>query len=326
MELTELIESIDIVDFISQYADLEERNGEYWCLSLFKEEKTPSFSVRRNPPVFYDYSSGLGGNVYSFVRYYHKCGAKRAIEILKNYAGISEDVKRPAKPEAIRSARRFSKPEKHEKPKSGTVLSADCMKQYDEAPDKLELWRREGISQQTLDKFQVRYDPFSNRIVYPIYNLDGKIVNIGGRTLDPQWKEKRQPKYCYFYSWGVMNVLYGLFENLEEIRRKKEVILFEGCKSVLLANTWGVCNTAAVLTSHLNPSRMKLLISLGCRVVFALDKEINIRDDHNIQMLRHFVNVEYLRDTEALLDDKDAPVDKGFEVFQKLYEGRFQYR
>jgi len=123
-----------------------------------------------------------------------------------------------------------------------------------------------------------------------------------------------------------MNVIYGLFENLEEIKRKREVILFEGCKSVLMADTWGVRNTGALLTSHLNPQQMKLLAKLGVRVVFALDKEVRIRDDHNIEKLKQYTNVEYLWDRQDLLDDKDSPVDKGLEVFRQLYEQRLRYR
>ena len=68
---------------------------------------------------------------------------------------------------------------------------------------------------------------------------------------------------------------------------------------------------------------MKLLIKLcvkyGLKVVFALDKEVDIRRDRNIQMLRKFVNVEYLYDRKNLLDEKDSPVDKGAQVFKELY-------
>ena len=57
MELEELISSIDIVDFISQYVELEQKNDEFWGISPFKEEKTPSFSVRREINQWYDFSS-----------------------------------------------------------------------------------------------------------------------------------------------------------------------------------------------------------------------------------------------------------------------------
>ena len=140
------------------------------------------------------------------------------------------------------------------------------------------------------------------------------------------WKEKELRKYTYFSGWGEMNVIYGLVENLDEILKRREIIIFEGCKSVLIADTWGIRNCGALLTSHLNPQQLKLLVKLGVRVVFALDKEVRIRDDHNIDKLRRYVNVEYLWDKKDLLDDKDSPVDKGQEVFQELYGQRLKYR
>lgn len=109
-------------------------------------------------------------------------------------------------------------------------------------------------------------------------------------------------------------------------KKKGEIILFEGCKSVLLADTYGVHNTGAILTSHSNPNQMKLLVSLGCRVVFALDKDVCIRDDHNIKRLKQFVNVEYIWDKEDLLGDKDSPVDRGQDTWKKLYDGRLSWR
>lgn len=76
MELSELIESIDILDYISQYTEFTEKNGEYWALSPLKEENTPSFSVRKETNTFYDFSSGVGGNVLTFVRYHDRLGYK----------------------------------------------------------------------------------------------------------------------------------------------------------------------------------------------------------------------------------------------------------
>ena len=202
----------------------------------------------------------------------------------------------------------------------------NCMEKYEKVAEKLAVWESEGISRASLDKFQVYFDRFSNRLVYPIRNFDGKIVNIGGRTLDPDFKEKKLRKYTYFSNWGEMNVIYGLFENIAEVEKKHEIIIFEGCKSVLIADTWGIHNCGALLTSHLNPQQLKLLAKLGVRVVFALDKDVRIREDHNIAQLKQYVNVEYLWDKDDLLDTKDAPVDKGVEVFKKLYEQRLKYR
>ena len=328
MDAKELMESIDIVEYLSQYVQLEQRGEEWWGLSPFKDEKTPSFSVRPETGRFFDFSSGIGGNALTFTKYYFGCTGREAYERLADYAGLTPDqIEKRRKLSATSVCRQFSELCDAKKAASPTILSPDIMLRYDENPGKLKIWTDEGISPEILRKFEVKYDPFSDAIVYPIRDFDGSIVNIGARTLKPDWKEKGLRKYSYYYKWGgSMNVIYGAHENLDAIRSKKEIILFEGCKSVLKAASFGVENCGALLTSHLNPGQMRLLIRLGCNVTFALDKEVNIRKDHNIAKLLRYANVFYFYDRDGLLDEKDSPADRGVEVFQKLYEGRLRYR
>lgn len=292
-------------------------------LSPFKSEHTPSFSVRRETNSFYCFASGIGGNVLTFTRYYYKCGYKEAIEHLKEYAGVKGEVLPRKKLAIVEVAKRFSPPRKTKKEAKPTVLPDDYMVRYEKNDEKLAEWEREGISRDSLDRFQVFYDSFSDRLVYPIRDPQGRIVNIGGRTLDPEWKEKKLRKYTYFFGWpGGMNILYGLHENMDAIVRKKQIIVFEGAKSVLLADTYGINNAVALLTSHVNKQQLSILIRLGCEVVFALDKDVQIFDDHNVQKLKQYTNISYVNDTIGLLAEKDSPIDKGISVFKTLYEER----
>lgn len=326
MELNELLNSVDIVKYISQFVDLEQKGNEWWGLSCFKEEKTPSFSVRQEPPVFYDYSSGIGGNLYTFVRKYFNCSGRRAVEIIKEYAGYDGEIQvRSSILEATTYCKRFLPKQKTEKSSTGTILSDNYMDRYEARDDKLAIWEREGIPRATLDKFQVRYDAFSDRLVYPIRNLSGQIVNVSGRTLDPDYKEKKLRKYTYFFKWGTLDVLFGLFENKKAAIKQQEIIVFEGCKSVMLADSWGIHNTCCLLTSHLNPRQMMMLIQLGCRVVFALDKDVNVRKDENIRKLKDYLDVYIITDRNNLLDEKDSPVDKGQEIFRQLYDKKVKF-
>ena len=119
-----------------------------------------------------------------------------------------------------------------------------------------------------------------------------------------------------------MDLIYGLSENMADISDKKEIILFEGCKSVMLAATYGIKNTGAILTSHMSPLQLRILAKLSVRVVFALDKDVDVTQDHNINILKRYLNVEYLQDTSDLLGPKDSPIDHGPEVFRTLYESR----
>lgn len=327
MDLSDLIDSVDILEYISQYAEFEEKGGEYWSLSPLKEENTPSFSVRKETNTFYCFSSGKGGNVLNFIRYYNNCSFQEAVEILKRYAGVNGDVQPTRKLAAVEVAKRYKNRNKKGKVSQTKTLPDDYMFRYERDPNKLAVWEAEGISKASLDRFQVAYDSFSDRLVYPIRSVSGEIVNVGARTLDPEWKQKKLRKYSYLFSWdGGMNTVFGLAENREEILRKKEVILFEGAKSVMIADSWGIKNCGALLTSHLSQFQLKILARLGVRVVFALDKEVAIRDDPNIARLKRYVSVDYLWDRDGLLDEKDSPADKGVDTFMKLYEGRLHYR
>lgn len=326
MDTSELIRSIDIVELASLFVDLEEKNGEYWGISpfTFPPENTPSFSVRRESGSFYDFSSGIGGTAVTLIQNCKKLSKSEAIKWLIKYAGgDGNNLRTHENMSATSVCKKFAPNVKKKRAGNMAGYGEDCMERFEIADDKLKTWESEGISRETLATFQVRYDRFSDRLVYPIKNENGKIVNIGGRTLDPEWKQKKLRKYTYLYKWGgSMSVVYGIFENMQYIRKRKEVIVFEGCKSVLIANTWGIKNTAALLTSHLSPEQMKILAKLGCRVVFALDKEINIKKDHNIERLKRYVKVEYLIDKDGVLENKDSPVDKGKEVFLQLYSDK----
>ena len=323
MELEDIVKSVDIAEYIGQYVELDEKGGELWGLSPFQPERTPSFSVRRETGQFYDFSSGKGGNIINFIAYYHHVSNGQAVKILKQYAGIDDngedwhDTRK--KMAATLVCSKYAAKKREQKPSSVKALSPNYMERYENKPDKLQIWRDEGISDESMRFFDVKYDSFSNCIVYPIKDLNGNIVNIGGRTLDPDFKAKGIRKYTYFKSWGQLAVIFGLFENMEYIKMCREVILFEGMKSVLLARDYGFYNCGAILTSHLNPQQKIILAKLGVDVVFALDKEIDVREDKNIMSLKRYANVYYLYDFKNLLGEKDAPVDKGAQVFGTLY-------
>ena len=326
MTLSELIDSVDILEYISQFTEFEEKNGEYWALSPLKEEETPSFSVNTEINRFYGFSSGKGGNVLSVIKAYNHCSDSKAADILRQYAREKGVRGVRHKLEATKVAQRFSPKKKHGKSSKAEILPDNYMDRYRWDAQKLSIWRDEGISDGSMKRFAVAYDDFSDRIVYPIRNLDGKIINVSGRTVDEQWKEKKLRKYTYFKPLGILDTIYGLSDNRSFVTASNEIILFEGAKSVMKADTWGIRNTGAILTSHLNPYQMKILVKLGCKVVFALDKGVDVREDDNIQRLKRYLDVEYIFDKDGLLEDKMSPVDAGEEVWKKLYERRFVLR
>ena len=102
MTWEEIMEQADIVEYISQFVDLEYRNGEYWGLSPFKEENTPSFSVRRETQLFNDFSSEIKGNIFNFIMEYFHIEFAEAIKVLKDYLKIEDDGEYIPQPQIIK--------------------------------------------------------------------------------------------------------------------------------------------------------------------------------------------------------------------------------
>ncbi|MBQ8619086.1 MAG: hypothetical protein IJ418_16440 [Clostridia bacterium] len=326
MEVSDIIDAVDMEEYISQFCDLEERGGELWGLSPFKDENTPSFSVNLEKKFWYDFSAGCGGNLLDFVMRYHDVNLIKAIDILKKYANITDDGKTVGKMQAARIAKKFRSTARPNRVSRASILDPNYMERFELRKEKLKLWLDEGISWDAMMRFGVRYDAFDNRIVYPVKTYDGDIISVCGRTCDPDYKAKRMRKYTYFQSLGTIDTLFGFSDNKEDIMTKKEIILFEGAKSVMMAYGWGIKNTAAILTSHLSPNQFNFLVKLGnlkgVRIVFALDAEVDITKDENIMRLASYARVEWIKNFDNLLEDKDSPVDKGQEVFNTLYSRR----
>jgi DNA primase len=322
MDAEDILEQVDILEYISQYCELEEKGGEWWGLSPFKKEKTPSFSVNTEKQKFYDFSSGLGGSVINFVKAYHKCNLDKALMLLEEYIGNGENKNTTFHLMCTKVAKKYMYVPPRRAESTVATLPKDHMERYEFNKSKLQPWIEEGIDIETLKKFEVRYDSYSNRIVYPIKNYDGDIINVGGRTLCPDYKEKGLRKYTYFHPLGTLDTLYGFSENKKDILEKSEIILFEGAKSVMIAHSWGIHNTSAILTSHLNPNQLRFLVKLGVKVVFALDEDVDITKDININKLKRFVKISWVRNQNGLLQEKMAPVDAGIEVWKNLYERR----
>lgn len=322
MDAETVTERIDLQDYIGQYCDLEERNGDFWTLSPFTNEKTPSFKISGNGKDYYDFSSGHGGGVIQFIMRYHRMDYDTALLEAAKFAGIDPNDPRYRSFESTKVLKRLSRKGKEPNPGLGTILDPHVMDRYEFDLDKLSPWVDEGISPEVLDRFQIRYDPHSNSIVYPVRDAEGNILVIGSRTLDPDWKAKKMRKYVYLSKWGSNTALWGLWENREAILERREAIVFEGAKSVMKCNAWGIGNTVAALTSRLNDHQLRMLIELGCDVVIAFDKGVDVWKDATVRKLRHFVNVSAVVDGFNLLEDKMSPVDAGKDVFLKLYEGR----
>ena len=329
MDVSEIIDAVDIIEYISQYVDLEQKGREFWGLSCFTDEKTPSFSVDPVRKVYCDFSSGKRGNLIQFVIDHDNVSVAEAVRRLKRFAGITDDKcneQAVARLEATKVAKRYRDMIRHPPRTTAKQMPPNCMDRYELRRDKLQLWMDEGISWTTLMRYGVRYDAFDDRIVYPIKDYDGNIISVCGRTCDPHYKEKKIRKYTYLNSIGSLDTIYAFSDNRQAILDAKEIILFEGAKSCMKACDWGIDNTAALLTSHLSTNQMRFLMRLcsfnNVVVVFALDAEVDITKDDNIRRLCDYARVQWVRNRDNVLEPKDSPTDRGMEVFKELYVKR----
>jgi len=314
---------ISILDYIQNVVDLEEKGKDYFGLCPFHNENTPSFSVTPETNNFYCFGCGTGGNIINFVMQYHNYSFAQAIKHLLQYANIdTRELKKES--ETFNLFKKMSRlTESRLKTKEHDILPVNIMDSY--SLSGLEPWKKEGMSDAVLEKYQVRMDRNACRIVYPIHDEQGNIINIKGRIMSSNWKDRQLRKYTYYYPLDQSDFLFGLYHNKYAIEEKRSVIVFESAKSVMIMESNGVKNVVSIETSHFSDEQIMLLLSLKCDIIIALDNDISLENiKKGIKSLIKMTNVYVVKDTFGILEKKDSPCDKGFDVWKKLYESRIR--
>lgn len=197
----------------------------------------------------------------------------------------------------------------------------------------------EGISPKVLNRFKVGFDPEKNRIIFPHYDWEenDKIVGIKGRTLMNQAEMEltNTPKYWnYIVGYRKLANLYGYNLSKGTISNRKMIILFEGEKSVLKEYTYNHGHGCSVaLGGHvISDEQAKFIMSNtsgDTEVVIAFDKDVLTNADEGLKFIaeqaakfKPFRKVSYVMDETGLLEEKDAPVDQGYKVWNELLERR----
>lgn len=208
-------------------------------------------------------------------------------------------------------------------------------------------WRQEGIDGVTAEKFDIRYDYEENRAIIPVRNLNGDLIGVRVRNFNDSAVD-RGFKYLPLdyqgesYRFPTSTTLYGLYENQEVIKSKRRVILFEGEKSTQIVDSFyeGNCYALSTYGTNFGVVHRDILLTLGVtEVTFAWDKEYceeyfgesydNTKEQRLMfgfldklkkacTLLHSYVTINLLIDFDGELDLKDAPVDKGKEVFESL--------
>lgn len=204
-------------------------------------------------------------------------------------------------------------------------------------------WLDEGITIETMKRYNIKYYGTDHKIIIPHYNLNNELIGIRGRALieeDIEVYGKYMPVRInnIMYTHPLSYNLYGLNLNLKNIRQMKKIIVFEGEKSVLLYDSFfGGDNNISVATcgSSLSLIQQEIIKNI-CNVdeiIIAYDKEFQKIGDVNFtksiaalqniaNKLNNYCNVSLIFDKFDLLGYKQAPIDKGKETFEFLFQNR----
>lgn len=206
-------------------------------------------------------------------------------------------------------------------------------------------WLNEGITERAMKKFNILYYDYRHKIVIPHYDIDGKLIGIRGRALDP-FEAEQYGKYTplkvqnILYRHPLSFNLYGIYENKKDIMEYKTAIIFEGEKSVLKYGDMYDYNIAlASCGSNLNLKQIELLVKelKVENIILAYDKEFKTfasKEGENYynklnkicKKYVNYCNFYFLFDFNNLLELKDSPIDKGKEIFEKLMRNKIQVR
>ncbi|MDL5045698.1 DNA primase [Oscillatoria amoena NRMC-F 0135] len=294
--IDEVKNRIDIVDVISDFVSLKRSGQNYKALSPFTNEKTPSFYVVPAKGIFKDFSSGKGGDAITFVMEHEGLGYLEAIRYLAKKYGVEIiEEERTAEDQASQNERdslyivmNFAKEYfkhllHHHEEGRGIGLSYFRERGFnDRTLEKFDLgysldqWDHfekhalsSGFSATILEKAGLviakeegprkTYDRFRGRVIFPVHNLAGKVVAFGARTLS---KEKDQPKYINSPETDIYhksNVLYGLYQAKNEIRKHDFCYLVEGYTDVISLHQSGIENVVASSGTALTEEQIRLM-------------------------------------------------------------------
>ena len=292
----------DIVDVVSQYVRLTKKGNSYFGLCPFHNEKTPSFSVTPGKQMYYCFGCGAGGNVFNFIMEYENYTFGEALKHLADRAGVelpkieySREVRQKAQEKAElleinkQAAQYFYYQLRTEKGQTGLDylknrgLSEETMRKFglgysDRAGGGLYRYlkakgypddrlRESGLF--NVDERHGMYDKFWNRVIFPILDVNNRVIGFGGRVMgDAKPKYLNSPETKIF---DKSRNLYGL--NIARTTRKKYLILCEGYMDVISMHQAGFTNAVASLGTALTSGHASLLKRYTQEVLLLYDSD-----------------------------------------------------
>lgn len=302
----DLIEEIrlknDIVDVIGGYVKLQRKGSSHFGLCPFHNEKSPSFSVSPQKQMYYCFGCGAGGNVFTFIMDYENFTFLEALKMLAERAGVELpelEYSREAKAQADKKAQllqinkeaakyyyiqlRGKQGQQAMDYLKGRGLSDDTIQKFGLGySDKFgsglyrylkELGYTDGFLHESglfnADERHGMYDKFWNRVIFPIMDVNNKVIGFGGRVMgDGKPKYLNSPETKIF---DKSRNLYGL--NMARVSRKRNLIVCEGYMDVISMHQAGFNNAVASLGTALTSLQASLMKRYTDEVLIIYDSD-----------------------------------------------------
>jgi len=298
--IKEIIERADIEEIVSSYVSLKKTGRTLKGLCPFHTEKTPSFTVTPDKRMFYCYGCQKGGNVITFVMETEKFTYPEALQFLAQKVGINLEA---AEYEGISEESKLKKQLYNLYDKIAASLNYILLNKP-EAEKALKYLKNRGISQSSIEKFQIGYIPpdkkwlynflrkksysedflskaglfslnykdisiFSDRIIFPIFSKSGKVIAFGGRALDNSMPKYINSPESLIYKKNME--LYGLNFAQKEIRKNNYVYIVEGYMDVIAMFQAGAENCIAPLGTAFTENHADIIRKNCSSVIFVFD-------------------------------------------------------
>jgi len=303
-KIREIRDRIDIVEVVSSYLELKRSGVNHFGCCPFHHEKTPSFNVNSARQIFHCFGCGVGGNVFSFLMRIEGLSFPEAVKRLGERVGIEvededvspEEQKRREQRERLYRINEVASNYYHavlmESPEGETARR--YLKQRGYGRDTAQQFllgfaggRWEALAEHLVEKGftpedmratgltrvgnRGDYDLFRNRLIFPIFDLRGRVIAFGGRVLDDG-----QPKYINspesaIYAKG--SVLYGHYQAKEVMRQQDAAVIVEGYFDQLALHRAGFRNAVATCGTALTRDHGRLLKRYSSKVLLLFDQD-----------------------------------------------------
>lgn len=291
---------VNIVDVISEYLPVEQKGKNYFAICPFHDDHNPSMSISPEKQIYTCFVCGASGNVFNFVANYEKVSFVSAVKKVAQKAGIKLDinVKDDYKPKDTKYDKYYKMFDITNKYYQNNIKSVygkkaieylhnrkiddDVINEFEiglSMNDKnvSKLLEKKGYDVNELidiglcgKKDNFVYDIFRNRIMFPLYNLDGKPVGFSGRIYNGEKDSKYvNSKESIIFKKG--NLLYNYHRALSHAREKHQIIVVEGFMDVIRLYTIGIKNVVATMGTAITKEHANLLMKLSKNIVLCFD-------------------------------------------------------